>query len=338
MIGRGFYGKVTLAQKIDTGELFAIKSIHKRRLVQSNRIHTVLTERNVLAQASHPFIVTLYYAFQNQSKFYLCLEYVSGGELFFRMQQNTQGLPIDDVKLYAAEIALALRHLHSLGIIYRDLKPENVLLDSKGHVKLTDFGLSKDLHSDQLTSTFCGTNEYLAPEIVSHIAYGFQIDWWTLGILIYEMMFGKTPFKSTNKAQLFKRILQADIHFPTNVDPDAEDLILGLLNKDSSKRFGFEQMRHHCFFSGYNFDDILNKKIKPHFIPTEKDDLNLENFDTEFTTEQPLDSLASPVLGSIEQVKGFSFDMNCHSPFSSPSMGSPSINNSFKYQTILPSE
>ena len=319
VIGRGFYGKVTLARKNDTGELFAIKSVHKRRLLQSNKVHTVLAERNCLAEVHHPFIVQLYYAFQSKSKFYLVLEYVRGGELFFRMQQQRPGLPVDEVRLYIAEIALALKHLHGIGVIYRDLKAENVLLDVQGHVKLTDFGLSKDLHSEELTSTFCGTNEYLAPEVVAHNPYGVAVDWWTVGILMYEMLYGKTPFFCPNKAQMFNRILRSEVPFPVSGDKNAESLICGLLEKDPSKRFGFEQLSQHPFFEGMSFNDVLEKKIQPRFVPKPKEIEELTNFDDgNFNDEQNLDSLASPVLGSAEQVKGFSFDANAAQALQSP--------------------
>ena len=306
VIGRGLYGKVSLAKKKDTGELFAIKSIPKRRLLQSNKVHTVINERNVLCSVSHPFIVSLRYAFQSDSKFYLVLDYVSGGELFCRMQAHKRGLPVEEVRFYVAEIALALSHVHSKGVIYRDLKPENVLLDSEGHVRLTDFGLSKNLHSEGLTSTFCGTNEYLAPEVVRGDAYGVAIDWWTLGVLMFEMLYGKTPFFCANKGQMFKRVLSMDVAFPWSIDEDAESLIRGLLNKDPTKRFGIQQVMRHKFFDGLDFADVLAKKVQPVHVPKERRPSELD--EEGMATEQMDESHSTPVFGPDQHISGFSFD------------------------------
>lgn len=305
VIGRGLYGKVSLAKKLDTGELFAIKSIPKRRLFQNNSVHTVVNERNVLSSVSHPFVVCLRYAFQSDSKLYLVLDYVPGEELFFRMQSHRTGLDIEEVRFYIAEIVVALGYIHSKGIIYRDLKPENVLLDTDGHVRLTDFSLSKDLRSNDLTSTFCGTNEYLAPEVVRGESYGIAIDWWTVGVLMYEMMYGKTPFFCANKAQMFKRVLTADIFFPWTVDESAESLLRGLLCKDPAKRFGFRQVVAHEFFAGIDFSDVLSKKLQPLHIPKDRHPIDDDEALAERENEE---SHATPVFGPDGHVTNFSFE------------------------------
>lgn len=306
VIGRGFYGKVMLVSKISSNEIFAIKSIHKSRLIQSDKVHTVIAERNILTKAAHPFIVSLKFAFQTPSKFYLGLEYAPGGELFFHMQKRG-AFPMDDLRIYLAEIALALNHLHSIGVVYRDLKPENILLSAQGHIKLTDFGLAKDLYNDELTSTFCGTSEYLAPEIIRHEKYGVEVDWWSLGVLTYELLFNKTPFCHPNKSRLFQNILEKDVPFPTGVQPSIIELINGLLQKDKRKRLTFKQLQSLEFFKGLNFTDVLNLKVQPSFVPKCDNHGVPSNFDTEFTTEQPADSFVMPVYGSAEKYPGFSY-------------------------------
>ncbi|EAX89225.1 AGC family protein kinase [Trichomonas vaginalis G3] len=306
VIGRGFYGKVMLVSKISNNEIFAIKSIHKSRLIQSDKVHTVIAERNILSKAAHPFIISLKFAFQTPSKFYLGLEYAPGGELFFHMQKRG-AFPLEDLKIYLAEIALALNHLHSIGVVYRDLKPENVLLSAQGHIKLTDFGLAKDLYNEELTSTFCGTSEYLAPEIIRHEKYGIEVDWWSLGILTYELLFNKTPFCHPNKSRLFQNILEKEVQYPAGVQTSIIEFINGLLQKDKRKRLTFKQMQNLEFFKGLNFNDVLALKVQPSFIPKCDNQGVPSNFYTEFTTEQPADSFVMPVYGSAEKYPGFSY-------------------------------
>ena len=306
VLGRGFYGKVMLVQRKGTKNLYAIKTIHKARLVQSKKVHTVFSERNVLMKVKHPFIVSLSFAFQTASKFYLGLEYAPGGELFYYMD-SVGSVVLDDARLYIAEIGLAISYLHSLGIIYRDLKPENILFDADGHIKLTDFGLSKSLVDSQETTTFCGTSEYLAPEVIMQKPYSYGIDEWALGILSYEMILGSTPFYDENKAIMFGRIVSENPYFPPGLDERILDFISRLLTKDPKQRPAFNDLKTHPFFEGFDWDKVYNKEYRPNFIPQIKDPLNPTNFDPEFTTEMPTDSFATPVVGEVGRVPGFSY-------------------------------
>ncbi|EAY10772.1 AGC family protein kinase [Trichomonas vaginalis G3] len=305
VIGRGYYGKVMLVQKKDSGELFAIKYIRKSRLNDDNG-SSVIAERNILMKVRHPFIVNLCFAFQTETKVYLGLEYAAGGELFYHMDQ-VGTIPIDDARLYIAEIGLALQHLHSIGIVYRDLKPENILFDEKGHIKLTDFGLSKSLDTSESTTTFCGTCEYLAPEIVTQQPYSYKVDEWALGVLAFEMIFGQTPFADENKVYLFDKIVSEDPEFPFLCDFKVTNFILRLLTKDPEKRPSFAEVQDDPFFAGLDWDKVYKREYTPRFIPKVKDPLHPTNFDPEFTNEIPTDSLCAPGLGDIGNIPGFSF-------------------------------
>ena len=306
VIGRGFYGKVMLCQHKTNNEYCAIKTIHKNRLIRANKIHTIFTEKNVLLKSRHPFIVSILFAFQTDTKLYLGLEYASGGELFYHLQRRGQ-LPISESKLIIAELALAINFLHENKIIYRDLKPENVLLDSDGHVKLTDFGLAKDLTNEELTNTFCGTSEYVSPEVISRRPYSYPIDWWSLGILLYEILIGMTPFVCDNKQKMFQAIRTQRVKYPPATDKNAINLINGLLNKEPEERFNFQSIKNHPFFEGLNWDDILLKKIIPEFIPENTHGILPKNFDSQFTKEIALDSLATPIPNEKNNFQGFSY-------------------------------
>ena len=304
-LGRGFYGKVMLCKKKGTEEYYAIKTVHKNRLVKANKVHTIFTERNVLMRARHPFIVNIAFAFQSDSKVYLGLEYASGGELFHHLQRRGT-IPIAEVRLYIAELSLAINYLHNLNVIYRDLKPENVLLDAQGHVKLTDFGLAKKLDTSGETGTFCGTSEYLAPEIISRRPYGPKIDWWAIGVLTYELLYGQTPFFDKNKARMFQAIRNEKPKFPRRADEATVDFITMLLEKDPERRADFDRIKGHPFFKGLDFEKVLRREIKPAFVPP-SNGIITANFDTEFTMENPQDSLATPTPMARDEFKGFSF-------------------------------
>jgi serine/threonine protein kinase len=303
VIGRGSYGKVMLCENKETKGLFAIKTVHKDRLLRSQKVHTVIFERNILGKLSHPFIVSLCFAFQTPEKFYLGLEYLPGGELFHHFKDKSK-LDMEAVRYYIAEIALALDYLHVNGVIYRDLKPENVLLGADGYLKLTDFGLSKEIASQ--TGTFCGTPEYLAPEVIRRDPYGFPVDWWALGILSYELIFGVTPFFHRNRSRMFGEIEHRDPTFPENADPNVVRLIRGLLSKEPGQRFGFDQLRAEPFFSRVSFEDVLEKKIEMPYIPIVDGAKDARNFDIEFTSETAMDSLGTPPMERAD-FEGFSF-------------------------------
>lgn len=320
VIGRGRYGKVMLCQKKDTQEIVAIKTVHKKRLYEAQKLYTILTERNILAKVKHPFIISLKYAFQTTTKFYLCLEYAPGGDLFHLLRDGAP--PIDDIKLYIAELALAIEELHLNGIIYRDLKPENVLFDAKGHIKITDFGLSKLFDSKPIksnnaedlflqsqqptTSTLCGTTEYMAPEMIKKSGYSFQIDWWSLGILTYEMFFGMTPFEAGNKQQIYQNILKGDVYFPREVNSDVKEFISMLLQKNPKKRGDFDSIKNSKLMKDINFNLVYQKKIPVLNSPLVSDLTNPNNFDSEFTKEDPFDSVANNE-DSSPMVSNFSF-------------------------------
>lgn len=271
-LGKGYYGKVMLVEHKDTKALFALKSVHKSRLLKESKVQTVFSERNILIMSNHPFIVGIKFAFQNEKKIYLGLEYVSGGELFSLIERGV-GVPWKKVSFYVAEVALALDYLHSIGIVYRDLKLENVLLCEDGHIKLTDFGLSKclgDEADDPTTSTFCGTSEYLAPEVVKNMQYGFEIDWWALGVFTYEFIFTVTPFYSKNTKTVYQNILTGQPKFPHGTNPVVIDFIKKMLTKDPAQRPTLNDIKSHPFFQGIDFDDLLMKKLDPPIKPKKK--------------------------------------------------------------------
>jgi serine/threonine protein kinase len=293
-LGRGSFAKVLLVRKRDTGELFAMKILSKKAIMARNQIEHTMAERLILGNVQHPYIVALRYAFQTEDQLYLVLDYCSGGELFFHLKREGR-FPESTVRVYIAEITLALEYLHARNIIYRDLKPENVLLDREGHVLLADFGLSKLLQGNQdKAMTYVGTVEYLAPEVITAQGHSFAVDWWAMGTLMAELISGLPPFYSTNVNLMMERILKAELRLPEYVSPEARSLIAGLLTRDPSKRLGSgangaAAIKRHPFFSGLDWDALMQRKIPAPFQPVRSDAPldSTENFDTSFTDEAP---------------------------------------------------
>jgi len=313
VLGRGSFGKVMLVRKKDNGEIFAMKVLKKEAIIARNQVQHTKTERNILQIIDHPNIVHLNYAFQNEGKLYLVLTYLNGGELFFHLK-NEGRFSENRTRQYVAQMSLALSHLHSLDLIYRDLKPENILLDSQGHICITDFGLSKEMvvNPDD-AKTFCGTPEYLAPEILQGQGHGKAVDWWSLGTLFFEMLDGLPPFYNKNTRKMYDDILHKPLSFDRkpHISPNARNLLEGLLERDPSKRFGWDQVRAHPFFGGMDWDKMYNKDFTPEFVPKVASSVDTRNFDTEFTRELAHDSpVAAPShLGeSANEFKGFTYD------------------------------
>mmetsp|Transcript_48049 Transcript_48049/g.135768 ORF Transcript_48049/g.135768 Transcript_48049/m.135768 type:complete len:333 (+) Transcript_48049:82-1080(+) len=274
VIGKGSYGKVMLVRhKSETEDsVYAMKMLRKENVIKRNQVEHTKTERNVLEAVSHPFIVTLYYAFQTPKKLYFVLEYCPGGELFFHLSRAGR-FSEGRCRFYASEILLAIEYLHKLNIIYRDLKPENILLDADGHVKLTDFGLSKEGIQDNFSAkSMCGTPEYLAPEVIQSKGHGLGVDWWTLGILLFEILAGYPPFYDDNPFGIYKKVLAGQIEFPGGMELKAKDLIKRLLMHDQGKRLGclkdgVDDVKRHKYYKGLDWDLLGSRSLPPPFIP-----------------------------------------------------------------------
>jgi len=294
VLGRGSFGKVMQVRFKATGTVYAMKILKKRAIIARNQVEHTRAERKILQSLQHPFLMTLRYAFQSKEKLYFVLDYFQGGELFFHLKNNRR-FSEEVARIYVGEIALALGHLHSLSIIYRDLKPENILLDDQGHVCLTDFGLSKDVDPSDKAHTFCGTPEYLAPEIVTGQGHDKAVDWWSLGILLYELTVGIPPFYSQNVNEMYNKIQHGVLRFPPFLSEHCKSLIVGLLNRDPRKRLGstqdVEDIKAHPFFSAISFDAMMAKKIDVPYKPRVKGADDSSNFDATFTSEPVVDSM-----------------------------------------------
>ncbi|KAJ7768354.1 kinase-like domain-containing protein [Mycena metata] len=316
VIGKGSFGKVMQVRKKDTQRIYALKTIRKAHIAQRpGEITHILAERTVLALVNNPFIVPLKFSFQNPDKLYLVMSFVNGGELFYHLQREGK-FDQDRSRFYAAELLCALEHLHGFNVVYRDLKPENILLDYTGHIALCDFGLCKlNMSETEKTNTFCGTPEYIAPELLESQGYTKTVDWWTLGVLLYEMMTGLPPFYDENVNTMYQRILTDPLNFPLDMPSEARSVMTGLLQRDPSKRLGAhgsEEIKKHPFFAKYiDWNRLLAKKYPTPFKPSVESVLDVANFDPDFTNELPQDSVvADSALSETvqDQFRGFTYN------------------------------
>ncbi|XP_078697069.1 protein kinase C iota type-like isoform X5 [Branchiostoma floridae x Branchiostoma belcheri] len=311
VIGRGSYAKVLMVKLRKTQRIYAMKVVKKELVNDDEDIDWVQTEKHVFETASnHPFLVGLHSCFQTESRLFFVIEFVNGGDLMFHMQRQRK-LPEDHARFYAAEISCALNFLHERGIVYRDLKLDNVLLDSDGHVKLTDYGMCKEgLHPGDTTSTFCGTPNYIAPEILRGEDYGSSVDWWALGVLLFEMLAGRSPFDIVGNTEnpdqhtedylfqgeqsvedIFEVILEKTIRIPRSLSVRAASALKGFLNKNPAERLGcapvtgFSDIQHHTFFKPIDWDALEARQVSPPFKPSIDSEGGVENFDQQFTSE-----------------------------------------------------
>ena len=319
-LGKGAFGKVILVYNSELKTYFAMKTLKKDFIKKEKQITHTKTEREILEKINHPFIAKLYFAFQSKEKLYILTEYMPGGELFYHLH-NEEYFTEERTRFYICELVLAIGHLHSKKIIYRDLKPENILLDQDGHIKLTDFGLSKiltdsntnttntSISSHNKTFTICGTPEYVAPEVLLGKGYDQCVDWWSLGVVMYEMLCGYSPFREA-KLRVDINIYFQPLYKDNLISDTAFDLIKALVEPEPTKRLGFKgdvnEIKEHTFFKGVYWEHVEMKRIRPPYVPRVRYKGDVSNFDKMFTDEDPYSYRDKKRLGGVKESVGVS--------------------------------
>lgn len=315
VLGKGNFGKVMLAESRHTQKLYAIKVLKKDFIIENEEADSVMSEKRIFLTANmhkHPFLLNLNCCFQTANRVYFVMEYISGGDLMYHIQRSR--FSPQKAKFYACEVLLALKYFHENNIVYRDLKLDNILLTKKGHIKIADYGLCKEnMDFDSKTSTFCGTPEFMAPEVVLGKQYDKNVDWWAFGVLLFQMLFCQSPFRGDDEEEIFNAIEHDDVKYPMNIPSTTIMILQELLNKDPKTRLGsgrkdaLEVMKHP-YFDDVNFDDVLNCRIPPPFIPEISNKIDYGNFDLEFTSETPKLTPINTLIDDKmqEKFKGFS--------------------------------
>lgn len=319
VLGKGSFGKVLLAELKGTEEVYAIKVLKKEAIIQEDDVECTMTEKRILAlSARHPFLTALHSCFQTKDRLFFVMEYVNGGDLMFQIQR-TRKFDEPRARFYSAEVTLALMFLHRHGIIYRDLKLDNILLDAEGHCKIADFGMCKEgMTLGKTTHTFCGTPDYIAPEILQELEYDTSVDWWALGVLMYEMMAGQPPFEADNEEDLFESILHDDVLYPVWLSKEAVSILKGFMTKSPAKRLGCVKAHggekavliHPFFHEKVDWGALEERKVTPPFKPNIKTRTDVSNFDKDFTSEEPILTPVDPAIVKAinqEEFAGFSF-------------------------------
>ncbi|KAF0698367.1 Aste57867_11017 [Aphanomyces stellatus] len=324
VVGRGAFGKVMLVRKKNgknAGSIYAMKILKKAHIVQNDQVENTKAEQHILKEISHPYVVRLRYAFQNPDKLYLVMDYYPGGSMYYHLKKSKK-FSEERTRLYMAQLLTAIMHLHSKDIAYRDLKLENILMDRQGHIALTDFGLSKEgqtiegaIRASQAhggMKTICGTAEYMAPELLRHQPYGKVVDWWSYGILMFEMLTGRTPFVDKNRRNMFKNIMNSEVAYPPYISPLARSLIAKLLVRDPSKRLGSGaggggDIMADDFFATIDWDALLRKEIEPVFVPETSGAEDITNVPPQFQNMAALDSPVSKDGKNANHFDDFSY-------------------------------